>query len=252
MKKLFLLCVASILFSAALFAQDYNRSLEGIEWIKIQSESPISVKGHNKDQLIIKADKAEAKPERAKGLKLINNSGEDNTGHEITITREGNILKVTNLRKLHDPEIELLVPSHINLSINSLNLADIKVGNISGEIEATAGHVANITLNDITGPVTASSMAGDIFLDFKQVNQKSPISVTTSTGAIDITMPKDTKANILTASTIGNIYTDFDIKTAEKEGLKPLSRRRIQGTINNGGVKIILTSSAGDIFIRQH
>lgn len=244
----FLMCVICVTVQAQ---KDYTQSLDGIEWIKIESKSDITVKAHDKSQLLIKGGTVENTPEKAKGLKLVGDGSAENTGVGFYVGKEGNSLIVKNLRNTNSRKVEIYLPASKNISVLSSGLNDIEISGFKGEIEASAKVVGSITLTDVTGPITADSNTGTIKVVFNKVNQSSPISISTATGEVDVTLPKDTPANLSLQSTMGEIYTNFELSIPDKDGLKAISTQKVKGSINNGGVKIQLNSATGNIYLRK-
>jgi len=240
----------ALLFCVTVGAQkDYTKSLDGIEWVKIESKANVTLKTHSGNQLLIKAGKSYRTSSRAKGLKLVGEGGTDNTDIGFYVIKEGNNLIVKNLRKSQSAEIYL--PAKQNISVKSTWNGNIKIYDFKGEIEVNAQLNGSIEIEEISGPLTANALNGTIEVTFSKVNQGSPITVYTTNGAVDITLPKDTPGNLSLGSTNGDIYTNFDLTAPNKNGLKSISSKKVGGTINNGGVKIQLKSTNGNIYLRK-
>ena len=90
------------------------------------------------------------------------------------------------------------------------------------------------------------------------------MSFSTLNGDIDVTLPKNIKANVKLKSDNGEIYSDFDMKMAKssREVIEENNRDRdgkyrvkidntILASINGGGPEIQFTSFQGDIIIRK-
>jgi hypothetical protein len=243
--------LAFFIISTGIGAQEYTHSLEGTKWVKIESKAHIIVKTHSKGQLLIKGKAMDLMPEKAKGLKLVGDQGIDNTEVGFYVIKEGNDLIVRNLRKSDSDGAEIYLPASQNISVRSSGLNDVEISGFSGEIEVSAEVTGSITLSEVTGPVTANSNTGNITVVFNKVNQASPISISTATGEVDVTLPKETPANLSMHSTMGEIYTNFDLSVPDRDGLKAVSAQKINGAINNGGVKINLNSATGNIYLRK-
>jgi len=250
MKKITILLVA-FLINLTMNAQEYTKSLEGIEWVKIESKAPIIVKTHSKKDLMIKGGSALQFPEKAKGLKLVGEGGSDNTNVGFYVFKEGNNLIVRNLLKSDNGNAILYLPASQKIKVKSEGLNDMEIEGFSNEIEASSEITGNITLKNITGPITVNSSTGDIEVIFNKVNQSSPISISTATGTVDVTLPENTPAELSLESTMGEIYTNFNLSIPDKKGLKAISAQNIKGSINNGGVKIQLNSATGNIYLRK-
>ena len=116
----------ALLFNVSISAQkDYAKSVEGIEWVKIESKANVTLKTHSSNQLLIKAGKSRSTSSRAKGLKLVGEGGTDNTDVGFYVIKEGNNLIVKNLRKSSNAEIYL--PANQNISVKSTWNANIKI-----------------------------------------------------------------------------------------------------------------------------
>jgi hypothetical protein len=51
---------------------------------------------------------------------------------------------------------------------------------------------------------------------------------------------------------MGNVFTDFDVKYQQEEGMKVVgANRKIDTQINGGGVLIKLSSSTGNVYLRK-
>jgi len=241
------------LISANLNAQtDYTQSLQGIEWVKIESGTPITIVAQGKDQLLIKADAMKEAPAKAKGLKMVGSGGIDNTGQGFYVAKEGSDLIVKNIRKSWDGDATLYLPAITNIIVKGSGISsDITISGFTGEIEASTDVVGDIKITDVTGPITANTSTGDVAIIFAKVEQASPISISTSTGDVDISLPENTPADLSLSSTMGEIYTDFDLAIPDKKGLRAISAQTVKGAINKGGVKIQLSSATGNIYLRK-
>lgn len=242
-----LLCVTAV----NLTAQDYKHSLQGVKKVKIASESGVIAKVHSKNEVLIKG-KGRETPEKAKGLKAVYSGGNDNTGLGIYVQKEGETLLIKNLKGMHSKVLEIYLPKDINITTESSNLGSLSFSGFSAEIEART-NVGGITLKNVTGPIVAKTATGEINVIFDKVSQNSPISIVSATGAIDISLPSNTPANLELKTSMGEIYTDFDIKFPIKDDKMKIvgGKRAINTKINNGGVDITLRSSTGNIYLRK-
>ncbi|MEM9362633.1 MAG: DUF4097 family beta strand repeat-containing protein [Bacteroidota bacterium] len=249
MKNFSILLAACLVVSLGQAQDGYTKSLSGVEWVKIESKADIIVRTHNKSELLIKANSNSEVSERAKGLRLVGEGGEDNTDVGFYVVQDGNTLLVKNLRK--NETAHIFLPKDQNVSVKSTWHGDIDVDGFSGEVEANARLNGSVDIRNVNGPVTANALNGDIDVFFNTIKQDSPISIYTTNGAVDVSMPSNTPAQVSLSSTNGEIYSNFDFKREEKEGLKSYSRRSVKATINDGGVSISLKSTNGNIYLRK-
>jgi len=247
-KTIILFCIVA--FTSNLRAQsDYSKPLSGVEWVKIETNSEIILKIHDKNELLIKALNLKPVPERAKGLKLVGVGGEDNTDVGFNVVQTGNNLIVQNVRKSGGAEIYL--PKSQNISVTNSWDGDIHIEGFTGEVEANANLNGGLTLENVSGPITAYSLNEGIQVVFDKINQDAPIVMRTTNGEIDVTLPENTPAELELSSWNGDIYTNFDLSRPDKDGLKSISGRKVNGAINGGGVKITLKSTNGNIYLRK-
>ena len=249
MRKLVLVVFIGLLACTLSAQTDFRKPLDGIEWVKIESKSEIILKTHDKNELLIKVFNNEPKPEKAKGLKLVGIGGEDNTNVGFNVVQSGNNLIVENVRKSGGAEIFL--PKSQNVSVTNTWNGDIDIEGFSGEVEANANLNGGLNLTNLSGPITAYSLNEGIRVEFDKINQDAPILIRTTNGEIDVTLPASTSADLELSSWNGDVYSNFDLKRPDKDGLKSLSGKNIKGAINNGGVDITLKSTNGNIYLRK-
>ncbi|WP_127140577.1 DUF4097 family beta strand repeat-containing protein [Flagellimonas marinaquae] len=249
MRKFTIIAMALFAGAVAKAQNDYTKSLNGIQWVKIESKTDIVVKTHNTNELLIKSGPEVKTPDRAKGLKLVGEGGTDNTNVGFSVVQDGNTLIVYNLRKNKGAEIYL--PASQNLAVKSTWNGDIEIDGFSGEIEADAQLNGGVRITNVNGPVTANSLNGQLEVVFGTVTQNSPISLYSTNGAVDVSLPANTPANLALSTLNGNVYTDFDVKAEDKNGLKSVLGRDIKASINGGGVKISMKSTNGNMYLRK-
>lgn len=284
MKKIILLL---LLISGVITAQnkEYKHSLSGIKKVRFETNTKTKIVVGTTNSLILKNykhshddcdncdhdndhdddhdhdntyplnkhhKKNKTKEDKRKGLTAIYPGGKDNTnGFGFSVTKEGNVLVVRDLKSHFQRHgIQLELPKDMNISVDTGNLGSIEIKGFTSEVEANT-NVGRITMKDVTGPITAHSSVGPINIEFSKVSQSSPITVSSSVSEIDVAIPAATKAN-LEIKTNGTVYTNFDIEIPTKKGMKNISgAKKIQSSINNGGVKIRLKSSMGNIYLRK-
>lgn len=259
MKKLILLFTALFLSSlfATVKAQEYtytlgNNSDNTIEFIL--SRSDVVIEGHDSDEVIIRNLDYDAPPERAQGLKALYNSAEDNTGIGLSVEEENGTLKIITASR-DDGDFRLMVPNRIRVMIEEVNWGggDFELRNLRGEIEIKSKN-GDMQLENITGPIIASSTSGDIEITMDELSQLGPTSISLVSGFIDITLPADSKAGLHLSSISGEIYTDLDIHIGgdRENNMRRLGGgRKIEGTLNGGGVEVSLKTISGDIYLRK-
>ncbi|SEC17033.1 Putative adhesin [Tenacibaculum sp. MAR_2009_124] len=279
MKKLSLLLSLFVLCVVQAQDKEYTHSLKGVKKVQVTSNASIKVLASATKNLMMtcikdpkceeckedhnhhnvgwsvrgeRSERKQKKKDKRAGLTPIYPGGKDDTnGFGFSITKEGNTLIIEDLKShLQSNNIQLEIPKNLDLSVDSGNLGSITIKGFSSEVEAES-NVGAIHMTDVTGPITAHSSTGPINIDFIKVNQSSPITVSSSVGEIDVSLPSNTDAN-LDINTNGTVYTNFDLKQKAKKDLPQVSgNRKITSPINKGGVKIKLKSSLGNIYLRK-
>lgn len=283
MKKIALLLV---FISSILSAQkkDFKYPLTGVKKVVLSSDTTIKIEVSSTQELIISENKRrhrngndndedcddcekdnvhwsiqndrdkrkKNKEDKRKGLTAVYPGGKDDTnGYGYSISKEGSTLFITDLKshfQRHGLFIKL--PQNINISVDSGNLGSIYMEGFTGEVEAES-NVGKIEMKNVTGPLTVNTSVGKIDIDFDKVSQKSPITIRTSVSEIDVAIPANTNAN-LELKTQGTVYTNFDFEAPKKKGTSNTSgNKSIISKLNNGGVKIYIKSSMGNIYLRK-
>lgn len=268
--------ILALAFSSLMVAQEaYTESLSGIKTVQLQTNTTVHVITGSGNQLSISdgiqcddcdedesnsqswsysddEDDGPTEDERAKGLTPLYAGGTDNTGFGFMTEKEGGILKIKDLKSWTQRSgFTISLPKGMNLKLDTGNLGSAKIEGMDSELELSS-NVGNITLNNVTGPITAHSSTGTIEVVFDKVNQSSPISISTATGTIDVSLPTNTPANVELRSTMGSVYSNFDLEEPREDGMKVVgSNRNIEGKLNNGGVDITLKTSTGNIYLRK-
>ena len=260
MKQLLIIMLVATISTALNAQKDFVKNLEGINWVKISSKSNIILRTHNKNQLIIKyvsgndsigLDSIQGLRKKIEGLRLVS-TALDNTSMGYNVTKEGNDLVIINVSKENGyiGNTEIYLPSSKNISLKNIMFGNIEIFDFKGEIEAST-KMGNISIEGATGSIIANSESGDINVVFSKVTQSLPISISSVVGHVDVSIPSSTSANLTLKSLIGEIYTDFKINLSGEDCLDVMPRKKIQTSINNGGVTIRLGTASGNIYLRK-
>lgn len=112
--------------------------------------------------------------------------------------------------------------------------SDVLVHTVNGSIDATTAGGA-VELKAINGDVTATLTGAPTRLTIKTVN-----------GSATATLPKDLSATVALGSVRGAIGSDFAITTSGS-----VSKRKLEGTIGNGGIPIEVKTVNGSVGVRK-
>ncbi|GAB3511468.1 hypothetical protein GCM10027442_21340 [Emticicia fontis] len=212
--------------------QQASVTIQGVDGNEVSIEQT----GENRKEL----------PKEAEGLRLVTGGIVDNTGVGASAEIEGNVLKIIIPKNRYTGVLTIKIPKSLDLSVmESQNWGEQKIviSDIAGEIELKTNN-SKAYLNDITGPLVANTGHGKIFVTYSKLAQSSPSSISAS-GAIDITLPTDAKANLKIRSYYGDLFTDWDIAATKKEnksvassGAKTINGQGDKSSDDNVSVKV--------------
>jgi len=239
-------------------AQDYSYTVKGNAsetWVSIkQLGAELKIIGSSGSDIRIETMDYEGVPDKAKGLKPLNASGRDeNTGLGLSLTQDGNTITITGAnREANDSEYTIYLPKDLNLKVdyNHWQTDDLLITDMAGEVEAKA-FSSDLELIDVTGPIIAHTLSSDLVVTFTSLSQKSPTSLTSTSGDIEITMPASVKGVFKMSSVSGGAYTDHDFDMGESEDTRMIVGTKSTGKLNGGGVEVSIRTISGDIYIRK-
>jgi hypothetical protein len=274
MKKLAIGLVMVITAGAAFAQNEYKTQMKNDPESEIEIQvgsNEVEIIGHDKDEIIITTDfkgqyidepveMRKERPDRAEGLKAISVSANDNTGIGLVVEKDGNSFSVLKISKnARNKSYKFLIPDKVKLSIHDIH-AEVNtryiVKNFKGEAEIMALN-SQVNMSNISGPVVANSTNGNVEIVFSKMTPEKPNSILSVNGYVDVTLPKDTKADLELNTVNGEAYTDWDIQvdkdasSAMSMGLAEMNMFNVAGKINGGGIPISIQSVNGDIYLRK-
>ncbi|MBL7876727.1 MAG: DUF4097 family beta strand repeat protein [Cyclobacteriaceae bacterium] len=214
----------------------------------------VTVEGHNGNEIIFSSrNYRDSKDERAEGLRAINGSGlDDNTGLGINVTQKGDVVEVSQLKKMNSPDVKILVPKGVIVSFSheSQYGGTAVFKNMENEIEVSANY-NSIELENVTGPLTIKTVYGHVEADLS-ANVKGPISIVSIYGYADVTLPLSIKADLKMSTSYGELLVAPEFKIdIDKQGDFVRYNDRVQGKINGGGIRVDLRSDYSKIYLRK-
>ncbi|MEL6557143.1 MAG: DUF4097 family beta strand repeat-containing protein [Bacteroidota bacterium] len=214
--------------------------------------SEIYVEGTAGSEIKIVVSDYMGMPEKAKGLRPIGRAAE-NTGIGLNFNPDGDFIYISAVhRAADDARYKIYVPKNIKLKIDntSWTSGDTSIKGLANEIEIQS-MVSRIFMEDVSGPIVANTISSEIDIKFSSLNQKSPTSISSTTGDIEITLPESVKGTFKMHSFHGGVYTDIDFDLGEEDGTRRLVGQSVTGLLNGGGVEVTLKSPSGNIYIRK-
>jgi DUF4097 and DUF4098 domain-containing protein YvlB len=240
-----------------------NPSKPGLLKVGIINGS-ITVKGISGKEAVVKGVKRKTKSyysgrktskNDTKGLKRISNNS-----LEFSVKEYDNTVRVESSPK-GTTDFEIEIPANFSLKLSTINKGEILVENVNGVIDVSNLN-GKITLKDISGALSADALNKDIIVNFIKVTPNTPMAFSSLNGDIDITFPKDIKADIKVKSDRGEIFTDFELKAKPSKAkvtrgdvkrgnaFNVKVEKWIVGSINGGGAEILFKNFNGDVIIR--
>jgi DUF4097 and DUF4098 domain-containing protein YvlB len=116
-------------------------------------------------------------------------------------------------------------------------------------ITAKSG-AGTIAIENATGSVEASTTTGTLSIEHAHLMSDTVINAQTVVGSIALQLPHDLHANVIIATNMGAIHSDFPILESPQTQRGWLSKK-IDGNIGNGGSHILLQTNLGNITLRS-
>jgi DUF4097 and DUF4098 domain-containing protein YvlB len=184
-------------------------------------------------------------------------------GGGLEIEESKNVVEIRVPAWKADVDLTIQVPVNTALELHAVNNGGIQVENVNGAIEVVNVN-GGIRLARIAGSAVAQTVNGDVTAVFTRLDGKTPLSLVTLNGDVDITLPAAAKADFkLKIDNHGEIYSDFEMalqprseKTVEDKRdsggrYKVRIDKTVFGSINGGGQEITLKTFNGDILLRK-
>jgi len=184
-------------------------------------------------------------------------------GGGLSVEESDNVIEISAPAWKADIDLTIQVPTNASLKLHTVNGGTIKVENVNGSLEV-ANVNGGISLSRIGGSAVAQTVNGDVTAAFARLDGKTPISLVTLNGDVDITLPATAKVDFkLKIDNEGEIYSDFELALQNKSEKTVEDTRShgghyrvridktVNGSINGGGQEIVLKTFNGDILLRK-
>ena len=258
MKKLkYLFASIAFLFCVQVAsAQEYKIAVENTKDGKLTlNDFPgsLPIEGYSGKEIIITNTTNDWKtpPDRAKGLKPIYAGGIDNTGLGLFVEKDGNKITIRCLLPItKSANYKIKLPDNFSLKVKSEcgKGSDVTVDDMKNEVEVSTCH--SIKVRHVTGPLVLSTISGNIDVLFNEVNKDKPISIAAISGEINVTLPSKTPINLEMETVSGNMYSDFEFPSNEKQ-MRKIGGSSVETQLNGGGVNLKINNVSGNIYLRK-
>lgn len=159
----------------------------------------------------------------------------------LKVSQNGNEIVIGQLNQKRALNVEVSLPEHV-----------------ASQLEITCAD-GPVVLKNISGSAIVTTVNGNVTATFKNIDPKSPMAFSTLIGAIDLSFPATTKANLTLKSDEGVLLSDFALTGPVKSKLGRNKKGQFQsklagslsGNLNGGGQKISITNMQGNIYLRK-
>jgi len=155
---------------------------------------------------------------------------------------------------------EILIPNSIKLSWNvegcekkNSNTFFVRtdsnpweLADFEGEVEISTSY-NSVKLTDVSGPVIANTIGGNIKVIFDDINPTKLYSLVSNDGYIDITLPTDADINVDASG--DRILSDINFKVISDDLVNGIKEMELQ--LNSGKTKMKLDAGAGNVYLRK-
>ena len=296
MKKhiLFIICLVFTVNNS--FSQEFLKDLQEIKKVKIlelygnlniDGVSTSKIQISKESQKVLPVDVNMTKPEFFKN---------ENTDIGLCFEYYGEIAIITPAnQKAQFTNYNFKIPKSAQLEIKTKYLdkkieitdtknteifSKINVRNIEAEINIEL-FASDISLYEITGPISLAIFVGNYQIDFSELNQSNPSTIEMFAGNADVTLPKKSSFDVHLGADVGEIYSEFEVNIKETKSLnltkeekfflgnpeKRLNSRFLQdrspntgkkydyskviGKVNNGGIGLSIQTCAGNVNLKK-
>lgn len=110
-----------------------------------------------------------------------------------------------------------------------------------GDLNLDLSELKSLQVENIYGAVTAS-------IKFNSI--KEEIKLASKYSFVDVSLPRNVKADVELRSSYGEIFTNLDLKVPLKNQLKKVRATVIHARLNGGGQKLLVQASYDNIYLR--
>lgn len=161
----------------------------------------------------------------------------DGLSGDLTLSSDTGQITVRNVSKVHVHIRGVTAP----VSLSSINNGHVEVTSSGGEVQ----------LVDVSGPkVWVGTTSGNISYR-GDCSGGGEYSLTTHSGAIDVTLPETASFDVSARSVSGAVQNDFPLQEKSHTAFVPKAGSSFAGTSNSGSSSVELQSFSGRIRVKK-
>jgi hypothetical protein len=180
----------------------------------------------------------------------------------LSITQADNVVNISMPPDALALQWRVRVPSASRLTLNDQANGNLRVEQISGEIEVNLVN-GNLAVTQVTGSVVAHAVNGNMTVDFAPATRDKPTVLTSVNGRIQVILPENFKANLKLETMNGHIDCQVTSTPEAPPGKTPgpsakssrimpgLPGKIIKATLNGGGPSLAIKTVNGSIQVRK-
>jgi len=189
-----------------------------------------------------------------KGLKSVKSQG-----MRLEIEERNNQVEISSEVSNQHVDLVIKVPQRSSVEVELYKGGDLNIDGVNGELELES-YEGMIIANNISGPIVAETARTDIVVNFSDFAIKTPSSLTSHMGNVDITLAKKVAANVNVQTFQGEIFSGLDKDFVVVDEIKKNKKGKkqeivlggiMQSKVNGGGQDLSLTSYSGNLYIRK-
>ena len=217
--------------------------------------APDTIESYDGNEIVLKSWVEKEEEAAIDGLVLVSGNGlADNTGLGLFVDRKGEsdsvVIRELDMQGIRG--VKVMVPEAVKIQLKyngQYQTERIVFLNLKSELEV-AVRFNPIIIKNITGAATVNSMYGSINALF-DLPPSMPVSLISSYGNVDVTIPPISKVDLHVKTSWGKIYIAQSlVGKVQKDADSKESREQLKGKLNGGGTPFILSSGWGKIYLR--
>ncbi|MEE4293595.1 MAG: DUF4097 family beta strand repeat-containing protein [Xanthomonadales bacterium] len=252
MKTIFFASAALMLISTALTAdvrdtEEFRFEVNSGARISVENiNGDIKVTGGSGDTVEVLAHKKAGKQEYLDGLEIDVDASADYVRIETKHPKSKGWFNWSG-DSSGSVTYEITVPADVNLdSIETVN-GDVGISSVSGEVSASTVNGA-VSVAGVSADVDLETVNGSLEAVFEELGASQRVKADTVNGAIRIYLPADASARITAETVNGSIDAeDFGLKAE-----KGFVGRDLEGVINDGDARVVLSTVNGSIRVKKN
>lgn len=182
-----------------------------------------------------------------------------NVVFNLEIKESNNRVEIENELSLYHVDVEVKVPRNASVDAELYRGKGITLKDLNGELELQT-FKGDIVAHNISGPIVAETHTDDIVVTFSSLSEKSPSSLTTYSGDVDITLEGSIATSLHVKNFQGEILSGLDAPFAASEivNRKDKGNRQqisiggqVSAQVNGGGQDLSINTYNGDVYLRK-